>query len=70
MQDAAFVDPLDGKEKIWSEGNVSEDFDMALRMLQRGYIIRCVACFSRRALAHSFSSAFDRSLANIALPLG
>jgi hypothetical protein len=41
MQDAAFADPFDGKEKIWSESNVSEDFDMALRMLQRGYLIRC-----------------------------
>lgn len=41
IQDAAFIDPADGKEKIWSESNVSEDFDMALRLLQRGYIIRC-----------------------------
>lgn len=40
IQDAAFVDPVDGKEKIWSEHNVSEDFDMALRLMLRGYIIR------------------------------
>jgi hypothetical protein len=40
IQDAAFIDPADGKEKIWSETNVSEDFDMALRLLLRGYIIR------------------------------
>lgn len=32
LQDAAFVDPDDGKKKIWSESNVSEDFDMALRL--------------------------------------
>ena len=32
LQDAAFVDPDDGKQKIWSESNVSEDFDMALRL--------------------------------------
>ncbi|KAF9524935.1 glycosyl transferase family group 2-domain-containing protein [Crepidotus variabilis] len=32
IQDAAFIDPADGKEKIWSENNVSEDFDMALRL--------------------------------------
>jgi len=32
LQDAAFVDPADGKTKIWSESNVSEDFDMALRL--------------------------------------
>jgi hypothetical protein len=39
-QDAAFIDPADGKEKIWSETNVSEDFDMALRLMMKGYIIR------------------------------
>lgn len=32
IQDAAFIDPADGKKKIWSESNVSEDFDMALRL--------------------------------------
>ncbi|KAJ7704828.1 glycosyl transferase family group 2-domain-containing protein [Mycena rosella] len=32
IQDAAFVDPADGLAKIWSESNVSEDFDMALRL--------------------------------------
>ncbi|KAI0764841.1 glycosyl transferase family group 2-domain-containing protein [Fomes fomentarius] len=40
LQDAAFIDPADGQEKIWSESNVSEDFDMALRLQMRGYIIR------------------------------
>ncbi|EIW55944.1 uncharacterized protein TRAVEDRAFT_171869 [Trametes versicolor FP-101664 SS1] len=40
LQDAAFIDPADGHEKIWSESNVSEDFDMALRLQMRGYIIR------------------------------
>ena len=40
LQDAAFIDPVDGQEKIWSESNVSEDFDMALRLQLRGYIIR------------------------------
>jgi len=28
--------------KIWSEDNVSEDFDMALRLLRQGYIVRSV----------------------------
>jgi hypothetical protein len=42
IQDAAFVDPADGQVKIWSESNVSEDFDMALRLMLRGYLIRCV----------------------------
>jgi hypothetical protein len=32
LQDAQFVDPADGVSKIWSESNVSEDFDMALRL--------------------------------------
>jgi hypothetical protein len=33
LQDAAFNDPSDNNsKKIWSETNVSEDFDMALRL--------------------------------------
>ncbi|CCM00464.1 uncharacterized protein FIBRA_02497 [Fibroporia radiculosa] len=40
VQDAAFIDPADGEEKIWSESNVSEDFDMAMRLQMRGFIIR------------------------------
>ncbi|EKM51445.1 uncharacterized protein PHACADRAFT_178076 [Phanerochaete carnosa HHB-10118-sp] len=43
LQDAAFVDPADGVTKIWSEANVSEDFDMALRLMLKGYIIRWAA---------------------------
>ena len=39
IQDASFRDK-DGVEKIWSESNVSEDFDMAFRLMLRGYIIR------------------------------
>ncbi|KAF7290353.1 Glyco-trans-2-like domain-containing protein [Mycena chlorophos] len=39
IQDAAFID-VDGVTKIWSESNVSEDFDMALRLQLQGYIIR------------------------------
>jgi cellulose synthase/poly-beta-1,6-N-acetylglucosamine synthase-like glycosyltransferase len=42
LQDAAFIDPADGKEKIWSEANVSEDFDLSMRLQLRGYIVRCV----------------------------
>jgi len=40
MQDASFIDPADNKRKIWSEANVSEDFDMALRLLLKGYNLR------------------------------
>jgi hypothetical protein len=39
LQDAAFVDLADGKRKVWSDGNVSEDFDMAMRLQERGYIL-------------------------------
>jgi cellulose synthase/poly-beta-1,6-N-acetylglucosamine synthase-like glycosyltransferase len=52
LQEAAIVDPsvpLDEKSglqeaeagrKIWSESNVSEDFDMALRLQMKGYVVR------------------------------
>ncbi|KAJ3488592.1 hypothetical protein NLI96_g2716 [Meripilus lineatus] len=40
LQDAAFIDPADGVKKIWSESNVSEDFDMALRLQLKGFSIR------------------------------
>jgi cellulose synthase/poly-beta-1,6-N-acetylglucosamine synthase-like glycosyltransferase len=40
VQDAAFVDPADGLKKQWSESNVSEDFDLALRLLLNGYTLR------------------------------
>jgi hypothetical protein len=40
MQDASFIDDVDNKRKIWSENNVSEDFDMALRLLLTGYTLR------------------------------
>lgn len=40
VQDAAFINPADGKLKQWSEANVSEDFDLALRLLLKGYNLR------------------------------
>ncbi|KAG6876941.1 hypothetical protein C0993_011855 [Termitomyces sp. T159_Od127] len=40
VQDAAFVDPADGLRKQWSEANVSEDFDLALRLLLKRYTLR------------------------------
>ncbi|KAJ7651191.1 glycosyl transferase family group 2-domain-containing protein [Roridomyces roridus] len=40
VQDAAFIDTEDGKRKQWSESNVSEDFDLALRLLLGGYTLR------------------------------
>ena len=57
IQDVLFVDPVDGKEKIWSESNVSEDFDMALRLMLEGYIIRSVyiSLLTHAPLPHLFT---------------
>jgi Glycosyl transferase family group 2 len=60
LQDAAFNDPGDNnRKKIWSETNVSEDFDMALR-LQVGVLSQ----LGRHAvflIAHVRSSSRDTS---------
>lgn len=40
IQDAAFIDPADGKSKFWSETHVSEDFDQSLRLQMKGWSIR------------------------------
>ncbi|KAF8551621.1 hypothetical protein OG21DRAFT_1417653 [Imleria badia] len=61
LQDAAFVDPADGKQKIWSESNVSEDFDMALRLQLRGYIIRW-ASYSKGGFKEGVSLTVDDEL--------
>ncbi|KAI0051592.1 hypothetical protein FA95DRAFT_1485075 [Auriscalpium vulgare] len=60
MQDASFLDK-DGKEKMWSEAHVSEDFDMALRLQMRGYIIRW-ATYSKRAFKEGVSLTVDDEL--------
>ncbi|OBZ77183.1 Glucans biosynthesis glucosyltransferase H [Grifola frondosa] len=61
IQDASFVDPIDGQEKIWSESNVSEDFDMALRLQMRGYIIRW-ATYSKGGFKEGVSLTVDDEL--------
>ncbi len=67
LQDAAFVDPADkaakasGEERIWSESNVSEDFDMALRLLMRGYDIRW-ATYSNGGFKEGVSLTVDDEL--------
>ena len=61
LQDAAFVDPADGQEKIWSESNVSEDFDMALRLQMGGYIIRW-ATYSKGGFKEGVSLTVDDEL--------
>ncbi|KIM43612.1 hypothetical protein M413DRAFT_68979 [Hebeloma cylindrosporum] len=58
IQDAVFVDPVDGKEKIWSESNVSEDFDMALRLILKGYIVRW-ATYSKGGFKEGVSLSVD-----------
>ena len=61
LQDAAFIDPDDGVRKIWSESNVSEDFDMALRLQLRGYIIRW-ATYSEGGFKEGVSLTCDDEL--------
>jgi membrane glycosyltransferase len=60
IQDAAFID-TDGVEKIWSESNVSEDFDMALRLQLKGYIIRW-ATYSKGGFKEGVSLTVDDEL--------
>ncbi|RDB21975.1 hypothetical protein Hypma_011029 [Hypsizygus marmoreus] len=61
LQDAAFVDVEDGVTKIWSESNVSEDFDMALRLQLKGYIIRW-ATYSEGGFKEGVSLTVDDEL--------
>ncbi|KAI9457224.1 glycosyl transferase family group 2-domain-containing protein [Lactarius psammicola] len=62
LQDAAFEDPGDNnKKKIWSEANVSEDFDMALRLMLRGYTIRW-ATYSEGGFKEGVSLTIDDEL--------
>ncbi|KAG0701465.1 glycosyl transferase family group 2-domain-containing protein [Suillus ampliporus] len=61
LQDAAFIDPEDGKTKIWSESNVSEDFDMALRLQLKRYIIRW-ATYSQGDFKEGVSLTVDDEL--------
>ncbi|KAI0267998.1 glycosyl transferase family group 2-domain-containing protein [Russula aff. rugulosa BPL654] len=62
LQDAAFNDPGDNdKKKIWSETNVSEDFDMALRLQLKGYLIRW-ATYSEGGFKEGVSLTCDDEL--------
>lgn len=61
LQDSAFVDPADNVKKIWSESNVSEDFDMALRLQLKGYIIRW-ATYSKGGFKEGVSLTVDDEL--------
>ncbi|KAH9023009.1 glycosyl transferase family group 2-domain-containing protein [Lactarius hengduanensis] len=62
LQDAAFEDPGDNnKKKIWSETNVSEDFDMALRLQLKGFTIRW-ATYSEGGFKEGVSLTCDDEL--------
>ncbi|KIY71077.1 hypothetical protein CYLTODRAFT_370017 [Cylindrobasidium torrendii FP15055 ss-10] len=67
LQDAAFVDKYDkeskrkNEERIWSESNVSEDFDMAMRLLKKGYDIRW-ATYSNGGFKEGVSLTVDDEL--------
>ncbi|KAG1740933.1 glycosyl transferase family group 2-domain-containing protein [Suillus lakei] len=47
--------------RIWSEDNVSEDFDMALRLLRQGYIVRW-ATYSKGGFKEGVSLTVDDEL--------
>jgi Glycosyl transferase family group 2 len=61
LQDASFIDPADGEHKIWSESNVSEGFDMALRLQLKGYSIRW-ASYSNGGFKEGVSLTCDDEL--------
>lgn len=54
------MDPS-GREKIWSEHNVSEDFDMAMRLQEKGYIIRW-STYSKGGFKEGVSLTIDDEL--------
>ena len=55
------MDPTDRKEKVWSEHNVSEDFDMAMRLQEKGYIIRW-STYSKGGFKEGVSLTIDDEL--------
>lgn len=61
IQDASFIDPYDNMRRFWSEANVSEDFDMALRLQLSGYIIRW-ATYSEGGFKEGVSLTVDDEL--------
>jgi membrane glycosyltransferase len=61
LQDCSFIDPWDKKEKIWSEENVSEDFDMAMRLIKGSWAIRW-ATYSNGGFKEGVSLTVDDEL--------
>lgn len=54
LQQVAFNDPVDGRQKWWSEAHVSEDFEMSLKLQGLGYISR-YATYSNKGFEEGVS---------------
>ena len=54
LQQVAYVDPTDGRQKWWSEAHVSEDFEMSLKLQGLGYISR-YATYSKKGFEEGVS---------------
>jgi len=61
IQDSTFFDHAGQKERIWSEQNVSEDFDMAMRLQEKGYIVRW-STYSKGEFKEGVSLTIDDEL--------
>lgn len=61
LQEVAEVDPDDGVKKVWAETTVSEDFEMALKLLMKGYIVRW-ATYSNQEFEEGVSLTCDDEL--------
>lgn len=44
MQEVAFTHPANSVKKIWSDANLGDDFDMALRLHLQNHIVGSVTC--------------------------
>jgi membrane glycosyltransferase len=40
IQECAQIDPYDGASRVWSESHVSEDFQIALTLQSKGWMLR------------------------------
>lgn len=54
LQQVAYNDPTDGRQKWWSEAHVSEDFEMSLKLQGLGYISR-YATYSNKGFEEGVS---------------
>lgn len=54
LQQVSYNDPIDGRQKWWSEAHVSEDFEMSLKLQGLGYISR-YATYSNKGFEEGVS---------------